>query len=243
MKSSEKRRVERLGGALLYGGALVTGMALGTFSLVSPSTQVEAGEHNYVRGASHDAVAGVRLDEEVTIRFKSEVLKSSVGPDTILIRTGSGNTEQARGRFITGKFMYDRSTQRRVVVRPEAVREYYQLVKGLSRSDAERKTTRLLDRIEKTGRFRRLDKIDKALVRFFGPSYGAGTRLDDDSVTGVYPPQLLEGDSLVPYRQRIAGDDALYETSRRSPSSRPTASTSASSTRSTRPRACPPRTP
>ena len=215
MQSSEKQRIQRLGSALLYGGALVTGMAFGTFSLVSPSAPVDAGERNYVKSASHDAIAGVRLDEEITIRFNSEVLRNSVGPDTILIRTGTGNTEQARGNFITGKFMYDKSTQRRVVVRPEAIREYYQLIKGFSRSDAQRKTDRLLKNIERTGRFRRLDKIDKALARFFGPSYGAGTRLDkdgeNDAVTGVYPPQLLEGDSLQPYRDRIAGDDALYE--------------------------------
>ena len=57
----------------------------------------------------------------------------------------------------------------------------------------------------------RLRRIDNALRQFFGPSYGAGTRLDDETVTGTYPPQLLEGDSLAPYRERIAGDDALYE--------------------------------
>jgi hypothetical protein len=211
MKKSEKRRVERWGGALLYGGALAAGVALGAFSLVTPGTEVEAGENNYVRGVSHDAIGGVRLDEEITVRFKSQVLRSSVGPDTILIRFGSGNGNQARGSYLTGKFMYDKSTQRRVVIRPEAIQEYYQLVKGFSREDAARKTEKVIDRIERTGRFGRLDKIDRALVEFFGPSYGAGTRLDDDAVTGLYPPQLLEGDSLEPYRERIAGDDALYQ--------------------------------
>lgn len=211
MKKSEKRRVERLGGALLYGGALTAGVALGAFSLVQPTTEVAAGEYNYVRGVSHDAVAGVRLDEEVTIRFKSELLKSSVGPDTILFRTGSGNSNQARGTYVTGKFMYDKSTQRRVVIRPEALREYYELIKGFSRVDAERKTDRAIDRMERTGRIRLLDKVDRGLVQFFGPSYGAGTRLDDDGILSTYPPQLAEGDSLAPYRERIAGDDALYE--------------------------------
>ncbi len=211
MKKSEKRSIERLGSALLYGGALTAGVALGAFSLVRPATSVEAGEKNFVRGVSHDAVAGVRLDEEITIRFKSQVLRSSVGPDTILIRTGRGNANQARGKYVTGKFMYDKSTQRRVVVRPEAIREFYQLDGQLSREDAQRKTNRLLDRMERTGRIRKLDKIDRALIKFFGPSYGAGTRLDDDGVTGLYPPQLLEGDSLAPYRERIAGDDDLYQ--------------------------------
>ncbi len=212
MQKTQLRKTSGLGAALLYGGVFATGMALGAFSLVTPTTEVDAGEANFVRSASHDAIAGVRLDEEVVIRFKSAVLKSSVGPDTLLVRTGTNNGEQARGAYIVGKFMYDRATQQRVVVRPEAIQEWYQLVRGLSRTDAARLAARTIKRIERTGKFRKLAKIDRELRnQFFGPSNGAGTRLDDANVTGIFPPQLNDGDDLEPYRQRIAGDDVLYQ--------------------------------
>ncbi len=211
MNQKRNRNFERLGTALLQGGALVVGVALGTFSLVRPMAPAEAGEHNYVRSTTHDGIAGVRLDEEITVRFAADVLRRTVGPDTILIRSGTNNSEQARGQYLTGKFMYDRSTQRRVVIRPEAIQEYYQLKLGLSRIDAQRKARRFIENMEATGRFRSLAKIDRDLAQIFGPSYGAGTRIDDETVTGIYPPQLLPGDDLSPYRLRIAGDDALWQ--------------------------------
>ncbi len=205
-------RVTRgLAGAFLCAGAFAMGAGFAGLSLVSPDAEIHAGAVNYVRGSTHDAVSGVRLDEVITIRFNAAVLDSSVGPDTILIRTGVNNGEQAMGRYIVGKFMYDRSTQRRVVIRPEAIQEWYQLIRGLPRSDASRRAARLIKQLERKGKFGRLRKIDRDLRDFFGPSYGAGTRLDDEGVTGIYPPQRLLGDSLEPYRQRVSGDDVLYK--------------------------------
>lgn len=196
-----------VGGGILAAGAVVGAVVPG---LLAPR-DVAAGEHNYVQSFTHDAISGIRLDEEVTVRFASEVLKETVGPDTILIRTGTNSGEQARGRFVVGKFMYDKGTQRRVVIRPEAVQEYFQLVRGLSRTDATRQASNLIERIEQTGNFGLLRKVDKGLVGFFGVGSGAGSRLDDETVFGIYPPPRPAGDPLVPYRARIAGDDALWQ--------------------------------
>jgi len=204
-------RVAGLASAFLCAGAFAMGAGFAGLSLVSPEARLDAGAVNYVRSSSHDAVSGVRLDEVITIRFNAAVLDSTVGPDTILIRTGVNNGEQAMGRYIVGKFMYDRSTQRRVVIRPESIQEYYQLIKGLPRADAARLTRRLITKLERKGKFGKLRKIDRDLRAFFGPSFGAGTRLDDEGVTGIYPPQLLPADALEPYRQRISGDDVLYQ--------------------------------
>ncbi len=215
------------------GGLVVTGAAIAAAVTAALPGTATAGEVNYVRSASPDAYAGVRLDEEVVIRFATAVLPASVGPDTILVRTGVTNGEQARGEFEVGSFMYDRSTQRRVVIRPEAVREYYELIRNLPREDAERATAQLIRRVEQTGRFNVLRGIDQQLRAFFGPGYGAGTRLDDDgdddgvgSVKAVYPAPLADSDNdqtddpltfnvgddpLEPYRTRIAGDDRLWQ--------------------------------
>lgn len=216
MNRIQKRSSRRSASAMAAGGLVLAGGALGAaFCALGGSASPQkalAGEHNYVVSVSHDAVSGVRLDEEVTIRFASGVLPSSVGPDTILIRTGANNGQQARGRYVVGKFMYDRATQRRVVIRPEAVQEYFQLIRGFSRADAKRKAKRYIDQIERTGRFQRLAKIDRGLRSRFPAGAGAGTRLDDEGVLATYPSQILDpNDPLVPYRASIAGDDALWE--------------------------------
>src|SRR4030095_3564013 len=111
---------------------------------------------------------------------------------TILVRTGLNNGEQARGRYVVGSFMYDKSTQRRVVIRPEAIREYYQLVKGLPREDAQRAAATLLKRVEATGQLSLLKTVDQKLRAVQGPD--AGTRLDDETtpVRGIYPSQLAD---------------------------------------------------
>jgi hypothetical protein len=200
-----------LGRAAVAGGLVAVGATFGVLVSLPDPGAARAGEHNYVKSSSHEAISNVRLDEEIAILFNSAVFPSSVGPDTILIRTGATQGEQANGRFVVGRFMYDRASQRRVVIRPEAVREYYQLVKGYSREDAQRLAERTIDRIEKNGQFSTLRKIDRALQDFFGPTYGAGTRLDDETVFAPYPAPLNPGDSLLPYRERIAGDDALWQ--------------------------------
>jgi hypothetical protein len=231
-----KKMLKHLGNArhgrrLLAGAGLVltgaTLAAVGTSIASAPAGAAESKSAavNYVRAANPDAVAGVLLDEEVTIQFNAPVLQSSVGPDTILVRTGLNNGEQARGRYVVGSFMYDRSTQRRVVIRPEAIREYYQMIKGLPREDAARAATSLLRRVESTGHLSLLKTVDQKLRAVEGPT--SGTRLDDDTtpVYGIYPPQLADPsndnddpltwdpdeDVREPFRTRIAGDDALWE--------------------------------
>ena len=63
MKKIEKRMFRRLGDALLFGGVFAAGAALGTFSLVSPPAEVEAGPHNFVRSVSKTGPADTRRDK------------------------------------------------------------------------------------------------------------------------------------------------------------------------------------
>jgi len=200
-----------LGRAVIGGGLVAAGAAFGVLLSLPSAAPARAGEHNYVRSSSHEAISNVRLDEEVAILFNSALWAPSVGPDTILLRTGPTRGEQASGSYVVGRFMYDRNSQRRIVIRPEAVREYYQIAKGFSRVDAENAAKRLIGNIERSGRANSLAKLDQALVKFFGTSYGAGTRLDDEAVFGNYPPVLNPGDPLLPYRTRVAGDDGLWQ--------------------------------
>lgn len=197
--------------ALAGGGLVAAGAAFGVLLALPGASDARAGEANYVRSASHDAVSNVRLDEEVSILFKARIYPRSVGPDTILLRTGPTLGIGARGQYFVGRFLYDRSVQRRAVIRPEAVREYFQLIGGFSREDATRRSARTIQQIEATGRLRLLAKIDRALVKFFGTSFGAGTRLDDKFVFANYPPPLNSGDPIQPYRDRVAGDDAKWQ--------------------------------
>jgi hypothetical protein len=200
-----------LGRAAVAGGVVLAGAAFGVLLSLPTGGTARAGDSNYVRSSSHEAISNVRLDEEISILFNAPLWAPSVGPDTVLIRTGPTQGEQANGRYVVGRFLYDRNTQRRVVIRPEAVQEYYQLARGYSREDASRLAEQTIRRIEQTGGVRQLDKIDRGLVQFFSASYGAGTRLDDESVFANYPPVLNPDDPIGAYRERIAGDDALWQ--------------------------------
>lgn len=159
-------------------------------------------------GAADPSEISVFLDGDLAIGFRRGVPPRRVDADTIRIRTADGR--QARGQTIVGRFVFDEDTQRRAVVRPEAVREYYQLVKGLDVEAAGRKGERLLRKIQRTGKLNKLDEIDRGLRNLLGATYGAGTRLDDPGVTAAYPPALREGDPLTSYRHSIAGDDTLW---------------------------------
>jgi hypothetical protein len=219
------------GAGLALAGATLSAVAA---ALLPGAPEAQARKQNYVRSVDPDAVSRVLLDEDVIILFNVPVLSSSVGPDTILVRTGPTNGEQARGRYVIGSFLYDRSVQRRVVVRPEAVQEYYELDKGQPRADAARSASNLLRRIETTGQLSLLRTVDTRLRAKLGSL--AGTRLDDSNVFAIYPPQAVDAtdgdgvppgddnndnddpltvdpgdDPIEPYRTRIAGDDALWQ--------------------------------
>jgi hypothetical protein len=223
------RRARRM---LAGAGLVLTGASLAAIAAawLPGAPQAQARTPNFVRSAYPDAISRILLDEDVIIEFNTAVLGSSVGPDTVLIRTGINNGEQARGRYVVGSFLYDRAVQRRVVVRPEAVQEYYEMVKGQAREDAARSASNLLRRVESTGQISLLKTIDTQLRVKFGRN--AGTRLDDvgvsptDGVYATYPPQLVDttptdnddpltldagDDPREPYRTRIAGDDALWQ--------------------------------
>ncbi len=151
----------------------------------------------------------VSLDQEFSLRFRRPVPRRDIDFGTIRIRSG-GN--QAKGALVHGRPMIDSESNRRVTVRPEAVREYFQLVRHLDYETALRKSERLLARIERTGRLGKLDAIDRGLRDALDPSSGAGTRLDRGDVTAFYPPTLEPQDELSDYRQLVAGDDALWQT-------------------------------
>jgi len=221
LRNSRGARRALAGAALVLTGATLAAVAA---AVLPGAPTAEARIPNYVRSVNPDAISRVLLDEDVVIEFNTAVLGSSIGPDTILVRTGPTNGEQARGTYVVGSFLYDRSVQRRVVIRPEAVQEYYELVQGKPRADAARAATNLIRRVEATGSVALLRTVDTQLRIKLGAL--AGTRLDDSNVYAIYPSQLIDttpndnddpltldagDDPLEPYRTRIAGDDALWQ--------------------------------
>lgn len=224
VRSPRRARQLLAGAGLVLTGATLAAVGSSVLAGAAGAAEQKGASVNYVRSANPDAVSGVLLDEDVAIQFNAPVLASSVGPDTILVRTGVNNGEQARGRYVVGSFMYDKSTQRRAVIKPEAVREYYQLVKGLPREDADRAAKNFLRRMESTGKLSMLRAVDQGLQVALGPNYGS--RLDDEvtPIYGIFPSQLADStpdsddpltldpgdDPREPYRTRIAGDDTLW---------------------------------
>lgn len=162
-------------------------------------------------------------DEEFVIRFTGTANLRKIQSGGIALATPPASGQRSpRGTFVLGRQLIDPATGRAVVVRPEAVREYFQLVKGLDRTDAQTAAERVLEKVERTGKLDLLDQIDVALRTTLGAL--AGTRLDDPGVFAIYPSQLVDttddnddpltldpGDSpLEAYRTRIAGDDARW---------------------------------
>jgi hypothetical protein len=198
--------------------------------LVVAAAAVAAGA--LAASVAQDALARTRpapvplaRDEAFVVRLTRAVSLSRIqgGNLTVALTPGPGISD-ARGTWVQGRALIDPATGRAVVVRPEAVREYYELVKGLLREDAQAAAAQMLGRIERTGKVEPLAEVDAALRIRLGPN--AGSRLDDDAtpVSAMYPAQLsdvtndgddpltydLGDDPLEPYRTRIAGDDALW---------------------------------
>jgi hypothetical protein len=163
-------------------------------------------------------------DEEFVVRLSQPVAFSRVTAGNLRVTQTPGTTD-AYGMWAPGRALIDPVTNRAVVVRPEAVREYFELVKGQPREDAQRSASSLLRRVESTGKLSLLKTVDEKLRVKLG--LNAGTRLDDETtpVDGTYPARLPDttpgdndppldlnpGDSpLEPYRTRIAGDDDLW---------------------------------
>jgi hypothetical protein len=115
---------------------------------------------------------------------------------------------EPNGLFVSGRPLLDRATGRQVVVRPEALREYYEIVRGLSREDADIAAAKVLSRVEKTGNVSLLEPVDAALRQMFGPT--AGTRLDDPAVLAFVPPYGVTDAAGAALRTVVAGDDTLW---------------------------------
>lgn len=199
-------QIHRAGvGAFALRGFAATALVLGGGTLA----WLGAGVGPDALAAEGELAEPLRLDESIVIRFRAAVRKGRVGPDTIRIRT-TPDGDVAQGAYVVGRLMFDASAQRRVVVRPEAVREYYELIRGKDREDAARRAERLLRRVERRGRPKLLDDIDRDLRNLLGASFGAGTRLDDEDVFATYPPPLSSDHPLAPYRRLLVGDDTLW---------------------------------
>jgi hypothetical protein len=115
---------------------------------------------------------------------------------------------EPNGLFVSGRPLLDRATSRQVVIRPEALREYYELVRGLPREDADIAAAKLLSRVEKSGKVSLLEPVDAGLRQMFGPT--AGTRLDDPAVLAFVPPYGVTDAAGAALRTVVAGDDALW---------------------------------
>jgi hypothetical protein len=151
--------------------------------------------------------APLARDEEFVVRFSQPVAFRQVANGSLRV-TQTPGTSDAQGTWVPGRALVDPATNRAVVVRPEAVREYFQLVKNLPRVDAQTAAEKLLARVERTGNLKPLSDVDRALRVSLG--LNAGTRLDDPDVYAVYPRPGFGGGALPAYRNLIAGDDALW---------------------------------
>lgn len=146
-------------------------------------------------------------DEGFTVRFDRRASLWHVQAAIWVHPAADSGASDVRGRWILGRPLLDPSTGRGVVVRPEALREYFLLTDpGVTRDEADAERERILARVERTGDLAPLDEIDDGLRSLLGPS--AGTRLDDPAVTAFYPPSS-EGASEG-LRLLIAGDDVLW---------------------------------
>jgi Bacterial Ig-like domain len=169
------------------------------------------------------APAPLARDEEFVIRFSgTPSIRKVLGGGIRLATPPASGVPSPRGTFVAGRPMIDPANGRSVVVRPEAVREYFQIVEGLFRADAAAAAERLLDKVERTGKLELLAQVDQGLRTALGPL--VGTRLDDPDVWAIIPSQLADttaddddpltldpGDSpLEPLRTRVAGDDARW---------------------------------
>jgi hypothetical protein len=136
---------------------------------------------------------------------------SSVGAfvsNSYFVTRSDSEVSGPRGTFVSGRPLVDPSTAQQVVVRPEALREYFVLSQGLSVADADVEAARVLARVERTGRLDLLDEIDAGLRQMFGPT--AGTRLDDPAVNAFYPPPGAADPEDAALRRLVAGDDVLW---------------------------------
>lgn len=158
----------------------------------------------------------VSADTDLTLRFTKRVKTKGLNLDSIRVRDAEGAS--ALGDLVRGEPLVDAETGRRVVIRPEAVREYFQFVKQLDRQQARRKAERLIRRVERSGRLRLLDRLDRRLGEHLDLAGHSALRLDDPDVDATFPatavPELRPLDDphtrLLTYRRAIAGHDDLW---------------------------------
>jgi Big-like domain-containing protein len=152
--------------------------------------------------------APLARDEAFVVRMSRPASVGAFETNSYFVTRNGAEVSRARGTFVSGRPLLDPATGRQVVVRPEALREYFVLVRGLGVADADAEAARVLGRVERNGRLAPLDEIDAALRQMFGPT--AGTRLDDPAVSAFYPPYGAADPADAALRRLVAGDDAKW---------------------------------
>jgi hypothetical protein len=155
-----------------------------------------------------DDPAPFARDESFVVRFARPASLSEFLNNSYFVTRNEAGVEMAQGRFVSGRPLLDPATNRQVVVRPEALREYFALVRGLPFDEAEEEAARVLARVERTGSLTQLYAIDEGLKLMFGET--AGTRLDDPQVTAFCPPFGVTDEAPRSLRRLIAGDDEKW---------------------------------
>ena len=150
----------------------------------------------------------IARDESFVVRLTRPVSPASFESGTWFGTTGGTGNERGRGTFVSGRPLIDPATGRQVVVRPEALREYFVLVRGLTIEDADAESARVLARVERTGRLAPLDEIDASLRDILGET--AGARLDNPAVVAFIPPPGVTDPEDAALRRLVAGDDDLW---------------------------------
>ncbi len=148
-------------------------------------------------------------DEEFVVRFNGAVpLRKVQAGGITLARAGTTGESGPRGEWVPGRALVDPATGRAVVIRPEALREFFILEKGLERADADVQAAKLIAKIERTGKVSLLAPVDQALRVHLGAA--SGSRLDDPSVFATYPASQQSVGGSSAYRELIAGSDSLH---------------------------------
>ena len=176
----------------------LTALAAGAFAAMSADRLL----------AADPAPITIARDEAFVVRFSRLASLGVFERNSYFVTRNDAGVEWARGRFVSGRPLLDPTTGRQVVVRPEALREFFVLALGVSIEDADAEAERLLGRVERTGDLEQLDKIDAALKGMFGET--AGTRLDDPAVVAFYPPYGVTDPDAAALRRLVAGDDEVW---------------------------------
>src|SRR5262245_1028569 len=159
--------------------------------------------------AADPVPAAIARDESFVVRLTRPASLAAFEKGAYFATYGGTGNERALGTWVSGRPLIDPASGREVVVRPEALREYYATLGGRTIAEADAESARVLARAERTGDLDQLNAIHTELKLIFGES--AGARLDEPGVTAFCPRFGVTEYPATALRRLIAGDDELWK--------------------------------